>query len=747
MEPGMNKQLALRGTLLAAVAKYCERGWLVLPCKPDKSPWTKNGVKNATLDAVQLEGSWKKHPDALIGLAMGPRSGVFAVDIDVDETKQVNGLIWLKSQCETHGALPLGPVAITPRGGRHYYFKYPENRKIGNSVGKLHKGVDVRGVGGYVIAPPSVGEKGEYCWEIAPEEQTVPDAPDWLLELTCEPPDGDPPLTDPMAPPSAQDMSFIEQAIERQLDAVRKAEKGTRNSALNSAAFVLGKIVGSGAVEESAVVERLTEAARSVGLEPDEIRRTIASGLRAGKRKPWRPFARDEKLNEINRDHFFAIEGKAAFVYREEIDPVTERRALRRTYTGAFELEMRNKFIAVGTNAMGEVRHEKLGKRWLEWPGRRQFKGVVFDPRGTTPDEYYNQWHGLAAEPLDGDCSKFLNFIRDVLCSGDQKAFDYLIRWCARAVQEPATPGEVAIVLKGAKGIGKTFFASHLGELFGDHYVEMSHSRHLVGNFNAHLETAIMAFADEAFWAGDKPGEGTLKALVTSRTLLFERKGIDAHAGPNYVHLIIASNSDWVVPASPDERRFFVLDVPETRRGDHKYFAEIDAEWRQGGREAFLYHLANLDLAEFNVRNVPQTEALFEQKLLSFNSVDRWYFHLLQKGANCGPGSPIGRTINDSDWVGWIETQSLYTDYQTFCEILVVRHVPPEAFGTRLNYLLPPAGDGRKRRCQRGSADKRSWGYEFPTLNQCRAHFEKKIGFTIVWESEGEVSPAPKDRY
>ena len=108
----------------------------------------------------------------------------------------------------------------------------------------------------------------------------------------------------------------------------------------------------------------------------------------------------------------------------------------------------------------------------------------------------------------------------------------------------------------------------------------MSSSHHLVGNFNAHLETAIVVFADEAFWAGDKQGEGTLKTLITGNAIRIERKGIDLKSSPNHIHLIMASNADWVVPASADERRYFVLDVSDAHRQDHAYFADVEANGR-----------------------------------------------------------------------------------------------------------------------------------------------------------------------
>ena len=98
----------------------------------------------------------------------------------------------------------------------------------------------------------------------------------------------------------------------------------------------------------------------------------------------------------------------------------------------------------------------------------------------------------------------FLGHIRSNVCQGNQQYYVYLLGWMARLVQKPNQTGEVAIVLRGGKGVGKSFFAKHFGKLFGRHYLEVSNSSHLVGNFNAHLRDTVLLFADEAFYANDK---------------------------------------------------------------------------------------------------------------------------------------------------------------------------------------------------------------------------------------------------
>jgi len=113
---------------------------------------------------------------------------------------------------------------------------------------------------------------------------------------------------------------------------------------------------------------------------------------------------------------------------------------------------------------------------------------------------------------------------------------------------------------------------------------------------------------------------------------MIEAKGYDAEQSRNCTHLIMASNSDWVVPAGVEERRFFVLDVGEGRMQDSAFFEALDQQLNSSGREALLHLLLNRDLSGFNVRRYPQTQALREQKLLSLELHEELWIEVLKDG-------------------------------------------------------------------------------------------------------------------
>jgi hypothetical protein len=111
-----------------------------------------------------------------------------------------------------------------------------------------------------------------------------------------------------------------------------------------------------------------------------------------------------------------------------------------------------------------------------------------------------------------------------------------------------------------------------------------------------------------------------------------EFKGIDIVRVDNHVRLLVTGNADWLVAAGREERRFAVLDVSDARMQDIPYFAALEKQMNEGGREALLDYLLNFDLSRVNLRVIPKTMALLEQKIVSLNPEQSWLFDLLRSG-------------------------------------------------------------------------------------------------------------------
>jgi hypothetical protein len=185
-------------SVLAAAVQYAGRGWPVLPVQwvmtsgvcscqradcagPGKHPLTAHGVNDATTDLEVIQRWW---PKANVGIATGAVSGLVVVDID----PRHGGDGTLDHLLEEHGRLPDTVEVLTGGGGRHLYFAHPGGRVLSKTIAP---GVDVKGDGGYVVAPPSVHASGRrYEWEASSLPGMVPVAslPRWLADLVAEKP-------------------------------------------------------------------------------------------------------------------------------------------------------------------------------------------------------------------------------------------------------------------------------------------------------------------------------------------------------------------------------------------------------------------------------------------------------------------------------------------------------------------------------------------------------------------------------
>ena len=217
-------------------------------------------------------------------------------------------------------------------------------------------------------------------------------------------------------------------------------------------------------------------------------------------------------VDRFNEDHAVALmEG--------QVDLVREQNGVPHFISpGHFHLWYKNDKTQIGD------KYCSTSHAWLAHPLRRQYSCVVFDPRDDNP-EHYNLWRGFAVAPDPSKrCDLFLAHVLDNICAGNLEHYNWVIGFLAHMVQKPWEKAGVALVLRGTEGVGKGFFAQTVGELCPQHFVVISHSSQLVGNFNAHFQRAVPVFVDEGFWAGDKAGEGALKHLVTDPELLIEGK-------------------------------------------------------------------------------------------------------------------------------------------------------------------------------------------------------------------------------
>ena len=370
------------------------------------------------------------------------------------------------------------------------------------------------------------------------------------------------------------------------------------------------------------------------------------------------------EIEKINAEYAIVQVGGRTTIMHITHDPIFERKMEVFLRKEDFLLQFLNK-------QMGE---KTLGEEWLRDPDRREYKGLIFAPGDKCPEGYYNLWDGFAVEPKQGDWRKFAEHTRFV-CTNDDNVALYVFKWMAFIVQNIGQRRpETAFVMRGKQGTGKGTVARPFGSLFGRAFFHATSMEHVVGRFNGHLKNIVLLFADEALWAGDRSATGRFKGLITEPTITIEAKFQDAFAVKNNISTIIATNNEWAAPADLDDRRLLVVDVPEDHANEAAYFDEINRQmYEEGGREAMLYDLLNLDLTGFNPTKVPKTKALFDQKLRSMEPTESWVYTRLCMGGGFylpimeldlnGSYCSTSSYDTDAEWPDKINKEDLYNDY------------------------------------------------------------------------------------
>lgn len=338
----------------------------------------------------------------------------------------------------------------------------------------------------------------------------------------------------------------------------------------------------------------------------------------------------ERRIIELNKQYALLFMQSGDMVLLSET--VEDNRPLLRFSKPTVMSLLHPEVVQVGTTGRAQPIMRPLGDAWLRHKARRFYNGIELNPNGRVGNtNYYNLWQGWAVEPKRGEWPLFRQHI-DLIANGDPHLLAYILKWLAETIQHPDIPIGVALAFRGAPGTGKSTFARWVGHLFGPHFLHLDSEQRILGRFNAHLHNAIMVFADEAVWAAGKAGLGALKRMITEETIAIERKGIDTITVKSYIHMMVASNENWFVPTSFDDRRFAVLTISKKQQNNHTFFAAVHDElFKHGGLAAFLYdmlrHKSDIVLAD-----IPDTPERRKQKEYSQSPQEAWWREALDDG-------------------------------------------------------------------------------------------------------------------
>lgn len=313
-------------------------GFSVIPIeRGGKLPLGKWKAAQSTAASLETVRQWAAR-DCNVGIVTGKVSGLLVLDLDSQEAV---------AEAEARG-LP-HTISVRTAKGLHVYFRHPGGT-IGNRAGLL-PGWDIRGDGGFVVAPGSIHPTGiEYRWENPPGLFELAEPPTWLMDLLAQ---AESPVPDNVRPIKPA-MAWAEAALRGELGVLMAAPAGERNKYLNISAMKMAQLVAGDHLNSDEVKTRLRATAAAIGLDPAEIDPTIESGFRKGLTEPRDPPDRHVQLRQnvtIEREPFDPATGE---VLDTGAEPSEDAIAL------AFTAQFRDL-----------LRFDHDAGRWFRWDGSR----------------------------------------------------------------------------------------------------------------------------------------------------------------------------------------------------------------------------------------------------------------------------------------------------------------------------------------------------------------------------------------
>lgn len=288
-----------------------------------------------------------------------------------------------------------------------------------------------------------------------------------------------------------------------------------------------------------------------------------------------------------------------------------------------FNTHYANRFIDLGTAT--KPKPVALGLAWIQHPLRREANGVRMAPNElqNLPDGAINSWLGFSVEPTEGDIKPFLDLLFRQIPNPDDR--NYVLQWMANLVQNPAIKSFTSIVMwSRTEGTGKNLLWECVGNLFNERHYTVVSQEVFDDAFTEWKANRVFVICDEVSSTEKRQTADRIKGWITSSNNSINTKNEPKFTQPNLIKYVFLSNHPDAVFLDDNDRRFFVVEVAEGRLPDNE--AKEFTLWRDnGGQEALLHFLLNLDLSKFNAK-APAPMSSAKQEMIDDNKSDleRW---------------------------------------------------------------------------------------------------------------------------
>jgi Bifunctional DNA primase/polymerase, N-terminal/Family of unknown function (DUF5906) len=578
----------------------------------------------STIDTATVTHWWQLYPQALPGLDLAKCS---LVVLDGDRHKpQVDGVAELRQLLKQQSALQLSavPTVRTPRDGVHTYFAQVAP-PLANRRGQLPAGIDVKGSGGFVVAPGAVLPDGR-CYAplagtpdlvLAFTAKTIPVVPAAIVALVDPPRRRAKAQTQHRGPPRPRERAYAKAALRRIAGELAATAPGKRNETLNKAAFVLGTMVARDWVTRDEVEDALRAAMEGNGYAADKGSRavdaTLKSGLEAGMDDPHD----DLPEQGVVLEDFVSHAPSRMYFFLPCREP----------WPGA-SVNSRLPKIEV-TTAAGELK-EVAPTSWLDLHRSVEQMTWCPDEPMLIRDRLFIPAGGWVVRPgvmslnhyrppsLErGDADEATRWIEHVHRLYSKDDAHHIIRWLAHRVQRPAEKINHALVLGGLQGIGKDTLLEPAIHAVGPWNVQDISPSALLGSFNSYLKSVILRVS-EAHDLGDTNRFALyerLKAYTAAPpdALRVNEKHLREYAIPNCVGVLITTNhrSDGMFLVEDDRRHYVAWSNRTKEDFEPEYWRGIWGWYDAGGLGHVAAYLRELDLSDFDPKAPPPKTAAF----------------------------------------------------------------------------------------------------------------------------------------
>lgn len=510
----------MSATFKDTALKYASFGLAVFPLRErDKRPLTRNGCKDASIDTSTIDAWWAKWPNANIGIATGAASGgLVVIDIDIDDAKGEDGGVFLRRWEREHGELPETAQALTGRGGMHMLYRCME--EIRNSANPA-VGIDVRGEGGYIVAPPSIHPNGNrYEWELDIDEYGI-------------------------APADASVLAFI--AAVKQQSATGIGEGGRNDTVYRYASGLRAKNV------DADTIRQLTHDYNQANCRPPlsiaEVNKTVDSALKnpAGLSDAAKAAARRKKSDPadvydalVKYHGACTVDGAPAVVidgrYKVglpevdkaiyQIDPRASLSTIR---------EVRHRLLTIGTK-----KHQS-NDRYIG------FKNGVLDLETTTlldwsddfiiPNVIPHNWNP------DARCDA-VDQVLDRMACGDDSILLNLHEIAGACITRSNAHGQMAVLLNESGSNGKSTFIKMLWFLLGEDNCTSIDIALLGKRFQVGALAGKLADLADDIGGGyiDASDSGNLKKCITGEPIYTDVKGGTGYSFTPTATIVVSAN-------------------------------------------------------------------------------------------------------------------------------------------------------------------------------------------------------------